>query len=148
MIGRPPVPLRIRFEQQTSPEPNTGCLLWTGAESNGYGQVRDEAGRRVTAHRVSVLLSGRAIPNGMQIDHLCRNKMCVSVDHLEVVTPRENLMRAPTLQAANARKTECIRGHPLAGENVYWSRGKRYCRACIAIHKSSKGDKKGTTKRA
>lgn len=72
------------------------------------------------------------IPEGLVIDHLCRNRGCVNPDHLEAVTQRENILRGEGLAAANARKTHCPKGHPYSGENLYVvpSSGRRQCRIC------------------
>ncbi|NED52837.1 HNH endonuclease, partial [Micromonospora aurantiaca] len=63
-------------------------------------------------------------------DHLCRNRACVNVTHLEIVTNRINILRGETLQAANAAKTHCIRGHEFTPENTYVKNGGRDCRTC------------------
>lgn len=71
------------------------CWFWTGApDPNGYGKFAAH-GAMEYAHRVSVWLSGRDTPVGMHVDHLCRRETCLNPLHLEVVTPRENLDRAP-----------------------------------------------------
>lgn len=109
-----------------------GCWLWQGgADLRGYGTFwRD--GKNHPAHRVSYELYVGAIPDDMHLDHLCRTPRCVRPDHLEPVTPRENLMRGSTTQAAiNAAKTHCIHDHPLAGGNLHIDKdGKRRCNAC------------------
>lgn len=124
---------RERFDAKT--DKSGECWLWTGATlANGYGQS-SHMGRVEGAHRVAVLLDGRDIPEGMQVDHLCRTRNCVRPDHLEVVTPRVNTLRGDTITARNATKTHCIRGHALDGENVRVKAGKwRECRACQRIH--------------
>lgn len=67
----------------------------------------------------------------MHIDHLCRNPLCVRPDHLEQVTPRENLLRGVGPSAKAAKKTHCPQGHPYAGENLGIHRnGNRWCRTC------------------
>jgi len=67
----------------------------------------------------------------LQLDHLCRNRTCCNPAHLELVTGRENLLRGDTLAAANAAKTHCIQGHPLADDNLYVANnGARTCRTC------------------
>ncbi len=81
-----------RFERFQRPGPN-GCLDWTGSlMKNGYGSFRVN-GKTVYAHRFAVELSGRGIPKGMHVDHLCRRKCCVNPDHLEVVSCQMNVQR-------------------------------------------------------
>jgi len=89
------------------------------------------------AHRFSYDLFRGPIPDGLQIDHLCRNPRCVNPMHLEAVTHRENLMRSPVAPASlNAAKTACVHGHPLVGKNlrikIAENRPSRVCRACEA----------------
>lgn len=88
------------------------------------------SGRRQLAHRAVYEMLVGPIPSGMQIDHLCRNKPCVNPAHLEVVTARENLMRAPTVQARNAAKMRCVNGHPFDETNTIHASDGRRCRAC------------------
>lgn len=115
------------------------CWIWTGAFAvrTGYGK----AGRRGSAHRVAYELLVGPIPEGQQLDHLCRVRLCVNPDHLEPVTSQENLLRGETHAAKNAAKTHCYRGHDLTGDNVrvnIWInkkgqvRQRRKCRACAA----------------
>lgn len=105
------------------------CWGWTGAvQSRGYGSVGHN-GRVVSTHRLAYELLVGPIPDDMTIDHLCRNKRCANPQHLEVVTRRENTLRA---QSARHR---CPQGHALAGPNlvVKVRRGTethRLCRVC------------------
>lgn len=73
------------------------CQVWDGApDQNGYGRVAytvNGKSRQTSAHRMSWLLSVGDIAEGMVIDHLCRNRMCVNIDHLEPVSSHENLLR-------------------------------------------------------
>jgi hypothetical protein len=106
-----------------------GCWEWLGARTgSGYGVFR-----RQPAHRLAWIEAHGPIPDGLQIDHLCRNRRCVNPDHLEPVTVRENLLRSPISWAGiNARKDICNHGHALAGDNLYRDpRGRRRCRACM-----------------
>lgn len=115
-----------------------GCWPWTGATSdNGYGNVSvvtTEGRRTVLAHRVVYELLCESIPDGMVIDHLCRNRRCVRPDHLSVVTQAENVKRGagPELQRSmRLARTECKNGHPFSGDNVMIRPdGSRRCRQC------------------
>ena len=80
--------------QSTYPEvPSTPCTLWEGAvQSRGYGSLKI-GGKSMLAHRRAWEVARGPIPEGMTIDHLCRQKLCVNPDHMEVVTRGENLRR-------------------------------------------------------
>lgn len=107
------------------------CWRFTGGLKNGYGQIRDDAGVLRRAHRAAYELLVGAVPAGMDLDHLCRNRACVNPDHLEVVTRLVNLLRGDGWVGRNARKAACLRGHPLSGPNLYITReGWRQCRTC------------------
>lgn len=130
------VPLpREHFERKfwETVDKTEGCWLWLGAASvGGYGQFY--AGRlwpsgsqgKVYAHRYAYELLVGPIPEGLDIDHLCRVRNCVNPDHMEPVTHRENMLRGDTVVARNAMKTTCTKGHPLDGVD---ERG-RYCTTC------------------
>jgi hypothetical protein len=109
------------------------CWEWTAAKTNGYGVIQAGPPRRgnLLAHRVSYELCIGPIPEGLTIDHLCRNKGCVNPKHLEPVTMAENLRRGNGVAAVNRRKTHCVHGHPFDAENTDWAKdGSRSCRAC------------------
>ena len=108
----------------------TGCWSWVGAKnSEGYGSWW-VGGRHHRAHRVMYERTKGPIPDGLVIDHLCRNRDCVNPDHLEVVTNRENIMRGEGYTAQQVRKTHCKRGHQLNEANIARFQGRRSCRAC------------------
>lgn len=110
--------LAERFAQYVSPEPNTGCYLWTGAVSSfGYGQFNVE-GRTCSAHRVAWLLEHGPIPADVEPDHRCRNRACVNTGHMQLVTHAVNMHRGNARAGLNKRKTECLRGHPFDVENT------------------------------
>lgn len=108
------------------------CWPWLGRiGTNGYG-IMSKDGRPMLVHRLMYeLLTMEAIPPGLQIDHLCRNRECVNPAHLETVTARENQLRGESFSGVNARKTHCPKGHPYSGENLYVSpKGYRTCIVC------------------
>lgn len=84
-----------RFLTKVSPEPNTGCHLWTAALNTcGYAVVAiNNNGRVAYAHRVALEIAGRPIPVGMTVDHTCGVRCCVNPAHLDIVTHAENCRR-------------------------------------------------------
>lgn len=112
------------------------CWLWTGTDNgDGYGVMRvgsrnDGTRRQVKAHRLAYELLVGPIPQGMQPDHLCRNRACVNPTHIEPVTSGENTRRG-LAGAHQVAKTHCPQGHSYSGANLYRDpRGQRQCRAC------------------
>ena len=126
-------------------KPSGDCLVWGGGKtSNGYGRFgigsrTDNSRRLVSVHRHVYEDQFGPIPDGLEIDHLCRNPLCVRLDHLEVVTRRENILRSECVSVKNARKTHCPQGHPYAGSNLAISlptsthSACRRCRACNRV---------------
>lgn len=89
---------RDRFLQKIGAETSTGCRLWHGAQqSRGYGSFGwkhpDGRTRSYLVHRLAYEMFAGPIPEGMTLDHLCLNKLCVNVAHLEPVTRSENAFR-------------------------------------------------------
>lgn len=106
------------------------CHIWTGSVTeDGYGMF-SWAGRKVIAHRWVYEAIVGPIPEGLELDHLCKNRGCVNTQHLEVLTHNENLRRSNTVGARNRDKSHCPQGHAYTDENIYSYKGKRYCRAC------------------
>jgi hypothetical protein len=119
-------------------QPQGDCWIWQGAPTaNGYGRFseRAELGKILTqyAHRLIYEILVGPISEGLHIDHLCRNRMCVNPAHLEPVTCRENILRGISPIAQQARQTHCKRGHEFTAENTRVSaRGSRTCITCKA----------------
>jgi len=114
------------------------CWEWIGDryKDGGYGRFWDGK-RNVRAHRHVYEAARGPIPAGLELDHLCRNTRCVNPDHLEAVTHRTNVLRGDATSAKNARKTHCVRGHALAGNNLHIVSGGRECWECRRIRKRS-----------
>lgn len=121
------------------------CWHWIGYKNRaGYGTFSPKSGQKWVAHRYAYELMVGAIPEGMTLDHLCHtesdcaggdtcpHRACVNPDHLSPMSMKQNVLsstNAPT--AVNARRTECIHGHPLHGDNLgVWPNGHRYCKTC------------------
>lgn len=115
------------------------CWEWTGAKvGRGYGHfTQGGADKMILAHRWSYEYMVAAIPVGLEIDHLCRNKACVRPDHLEPVPHAENIARNPN--AVNHRRpTHCPDGHEYSqGNTRVDKRGRRSCRACGRKHSAA-----------
>lgn len=113
----------------------TGCWVWQRAKDQlGYGHLRLRDNKTRRAHRHYYEQHVGPIPEGLELDHLCRNPSCVNPDHLEAVTHRENMLRGKGFAAENARKTHCPRGHAYDKENTHVDEsGGRFCLACRKI---------------
>lgn len=108
------------FPNQVIPEPNTGCWLCIVSNNQrGYGRLRlgGRRGNYVTAHRYSYEISVGPIPDGLELDHLCRQPCCVNPQHLEPVTPFENGRRAGISREIE-RNFHCKKGHKRTPETT------------------------------
>ena len=121
---------RVKREMVRVSKDPSGCWVWAGKRSaRGYGMVRMGSRTRM-AHALFYEGLVGPIPEGLELDHLCRNRSCVNPAHLEPVTHRVNTQRglAGKYQAA---KTHCPQGHPYDEANTYRKPdGGRGCRAC------------------
>lgn len=108
-----------------------GCWNWTGSGTpKGYGMFMPAGKQRVYVHRYVYELMVGPIPEGLTLDHLCRNRSCVNPQHLEPVTRGENALRGSGPAAQNSRKTACPQGHPYTSETTSSYAGHLRCRVC------------------
>jgi hypothetical protein len=118
----------------------TACMPFQGRiDADGYGIGRNGQ----MAHRLAYEAEHGPIPEGMVVDHLCRNRACCNPHHLEMVSVRENVMRSESFASVNASKTHCQHGHEFSPENTrvssikirrpggtIWYGTRRSCRSC------------------
>lgn len=113
------------------------CWIWTGCTNGrGYGTFAVRA-VSLLAHRVAYVLKQGEHEEGLELDHLCRNRLCCNPDHLDPVTHTENMRRSPLAYGGEA----CSRGH------VDWvcypsSPKSRHCRTCNIERKRSERAKR------
>lgn len=134
--------LEERIFNKINFEGEDGCWEWTGSimriynkrSGGGYGEVRFQ--RKVRkAHIVVFICCVGPIPHKYQLDHTCFNKACVNPNHLEVVSPQENSIRA------RQRQTACVNGHEYTPENTILRKPRmrpgtqRVCRECYELRK-------------
>ncbi|WP_084340476.1 HNH endonuclease signature motif containing protein [Ectopseudomonas oleovorans] len=116
-----------RFDEKVKVD-DSGCWLWTGhIDHKGYGVFGVTSKQLWKAHRYSYARHVGPIPEGMQLDHLCRVRHCVNPKHLEPVTNQENTVRG---NAAREKATHCKRGHAFEGNAYMNPKGRRECRTC------------------
>jgi hypothetical protein len=125
---------------------DNGCWFWRGWKDKfGYGSVNWD-GKMARVHRLVWEYLVCEIPDGLVLDHLCRNPSCCNVGHLEMVTQAENALRGE-VGKLNREKTHCRHGHPYSSENTYYitrGNGKRFrvCKTCQHASKERYEQKK------
>lgn len=126
-----------RFWERVSPEPMSGCWIWDGsATAAGYGTLHAN-GRPRSAHRVAYEMYRGRIPDGLELDHKCRNTFCVNPDHLDAVPHAVNVRRGHAGRATGRlqrAKTHCPGGHEYNARNTHIrANGERECSECTRI---------------
>jgi protein-arginine kinase activator protein McsA len=110
-------------------DPRRGCHLWTGQHNRGgYGVTRFN-GEKWLVHKLIWEHFNGPVPEGLQLDHLCRNTTCCNREHLRVTTPRENTLASDNICARNARRMNCPKCGGQYSELV--PGGRRYCKECM-----------------
>lgn len=108
----------------------TTCIeAKTSTKVNGYFKLWHK-GKSVRAHRWTWELINGPIPTDKVIDHICRNRACVAIDHLRVVTQQENIMAG--LHNIDNR-SHCNQGHLFEGNIMVRKNGKRECAECNRV---------------
>lgn len=130
------LPADVRFWKYV--DKTDSCWNWIGSKRRrGYGRLKVN-GKTFAAHRYSYELNVGPIPEGLHLDHLCKNTSCVNPDHLEPVTCAENIRRGETGKWQQPW-TACSKGHELTDDNVRISSdGRRRCLACYEQSKAAR----------
>jgi hypothetical protein len=138
------IELPERLQNKISPEPNSGCWLWTGClDVGGYGCVRIAYKTR-KVHRVVYEFYKGPISEGKELDHLCRVRCCCNPNHLEPVTRALNVWRGNS-GIQNSLKTHCKWGHEFSDENTRYglSRPGVHERICVTCVKQYEARRRG-----
>jgi hypothetical protein len=133
---REAVPVGARFMAHANTDGE--CWEWTArVDRYGYGRFRLDR-KMELAHRVAYRIFVGDIPEGLTVDHLCRNRKCVNPAHLEAVSRKDNTLRGVGPTAVNAGKDVCASGHPFNADNTYFRpTGNRDCRACGRVRSAA-----------
>lgn len=117
-----------------------GCWIWMRHRKNGYGSF-NWRGRTIRVHRLAYEAFKGEIQEGLELDHLCKERACVNPWHLEPVNSRTNVLRGEGQGAMSFKKKQCLNGHEFKGKNFYVFRKgsdvRRICRICQRDRKRS-----------
>mgnify|MGYP001596463961 CR=1 FL=1 len=122
----------LRFMKKVIVSPDGHWLWQAGLDGHNYARYRWR-GKPYGGHLFAFIALRGAIPEGFELDHLCRIRHCVNPDCLEAVLQIINNLRSESITAIHARKTHCIHGHPFDEENTLHYGSHRHCRACRKI---------------
>ncbi len=122
------IPLLAKIESHITRLPN-GCWEWERKRRGSKYAVMEFDRRPRSVHRIMYTFAWGDIPDGLELDHICRNQYCVNPFHLEAVTHKTNMERG---DFSSMIKAHCKRGHPMSGDNIYFRPGNGYrqCYAC------------------
>lgn len=117
------------------------CLLFAGSiNGDGYGVIQVKTDGKWSSRNIHRIIYQNAygdIPAGLVIDHICRNRSCINLNHLQAISNAENL------RLGKLRLTHCKQGHAYTPENTYIrTNGARRCKACNVIHRRNNRHKK------
>ena len=139
--GRPPIAPIFRLLAKVQFNPENGCIEWQAAKIKGYSHFRISKDRQTSGHKAAWEIFRGPIAPGLQVDHRCKNTICVNVEHLRIVTIQENINSSNGVQVLNRQKTTCPLGHTY--DTVYGKRKTRGCRACLnAANRKSRANKR------
>lgn len=149
LVLREPENLEQRHEKCAP----TGCHEWPGFRNKdkkgrpSYGKATFY-GKLRSIHKIVWEHFNGPVPEGLELDHLCRNLICANTDHLEPITHQENILRGRNFVAQYAQRTHCDKGHPLDGDNLRIRKtgtGRR-CAQCVRDrYRKNCEDKRGYT---
>lgn len=127
------------------------CWVWTaGKRWNGYANLGVTNSSSTVAHKFAYELLVGPVPDGLQLDHLCRVRHCVNPSHLEPVPQVVNILRGEAFTAKNAVKTHCPKGHAYVDGNIKWKkcRSGNMGRECLTCHRERERNRSRSRRKA